>query len=368
MVQFDLKKALAIIVIAIFVFEIISFGLSGNQGVGNNLNPGTNVPSIKSGNANIQVLIQDYDPYLLLAQKEVTAEVIQKLREDNRVESVRLLQGSYIVTLVKRDDLTALFSELRMQGLVPQAIALIQFPQLIELNQSNGDTSEMYSDGITIKQTLDYIIPIGESVNASIQATQTNGKLSSLMSFAFDKEEIGFQANGTISEFNSIRSKYMIPWEMRNDFDSTSLKQALGINVSYSKKNYVLPEFNLSAEQMVLAENLDYITQVNADKLMVSTNFTDKLTIENALGVSLSFPESELVLEGEGELGSGLMPEKTYLYDVVLNDTDDYNYGLGPVEAAFGTAKNNGEQVTLEITAEAIGSTITKVLNAEEKP
>lgn len=360
--KLDWKQILVIAAVLIFIFQMLYYAIVGSPvSTGNGETP---TPTITSGLASVDVVIEEYEPYLILMETSISEETINIISETEGVEEVRMAQGSYVVTLLKRENIEQVFSELRRMNLSPQVIAIIRFPPILEV-EAPEETIGLVSQGISIQQTLDYILPLGELINASVGVRGQNGQLTELTSFTFESTIVEIEANVTIEEEIGAFTIYEVSWERRNEINTTALKETLNESeIEYAKRSYVELERNLTQQEIIDVQGLDYATYIGGNRIAILSNFSDKEKAQGDLPEEVVFPSSTLSIPGDASLDVG---EATYRYkyraSIVALPTD-YRWIGGYVEVESSEEKTAGEEITALIKAEAISNTLVDMVEA----
>ncbi|HLC69246.1 MAG TPA: hypothetical protein VJH24_05380 [Candidatus Bilamarchaeaceae archaeon] len=360
--QLSWKQMVVIIVVIVSVIGFLPFGvLNSLQNPAVQADNGNTVAGEVSGIAHTAVSIAEYEPYLLLRETNVSQEQLDRIGEMEEVEEVRLHQGSYLVTVLRRDDLESVHAALREQNLTPVATAIVAFPPSMEV-EANGEIEVVVTNGIQIRQVLDYILPVGESVNASIGIVTRQGQAVAFNRFEFVRERETLNATARIAEMREQFTTYSIPWEERDGINVTALRDRFG-NVQYVERSYVERETNITVQEQLQWKNLEYVQQIVENRIFIASNFTDRERIEEDIG-EIAFPDSTVTISGERVWERE--GEVHYIYEAELQSpSEEYRWAATQFDIEWEAEKEIGEEVEVRITIERLGRTVINILNAE---
>lgn len=362
--KMDWKQIVVVLAVAIFVFEMFAFGLLG--GPAGPLNSAPNATSRAfTGNTQAPVTMESYEPYIILNEKNLSEAQLESIRAMESVEDVRMVQDQPVVTAVRREDLETLFYELAAGNTSPQMVALISLPPFLEVETPDGIRQFGIPPGATLRQVIGFYLPIGGSVNGSLEVTGQGEQLTAITGFEFVRERMQLQMNGTIGQETGKTTQYEVPWERRDGINVTALRNELNESgIGYARRNYVDVERNLTQQNALDIQKLPYVVQISGNRVSVLGNFTDKEQIAQDIRLPVVFPNSTLTIPGQRTIdveGMSLNPTYQYSYSIQLDISEAYRWNGKDVELTTDTPQTKGETVPLDIEAELIGNAIVAI-------
>jgi len=241
----------------------------------------------------VNMTIDYYERELLSSNLDY--ENMQLLKQDNRVKDVALENGTYKISLKKKEYVNQIYSELNKKNISSYAIAkLITQPSIsIQIpNEENITNAYFYSRKIKFGP-IKPIFKVGSEITiySDIVLYNSQAYIVGNMQIHDDPKQITVNA---VVENKSRIYKYIIPWE-NNSIDLDYLYTRYGEeNVIYSQKNNIKFQNPLTVDEQI-NKKYDYITFINENSATINSTFRNKTKVLSDFG-NVTFENSTLMI------------------------------------------------------------------------
>ncbi|NYZ76969.1 hypothetical protein H0O02_01495 [Candidatus Micrarchaeota archaeon] len=352
------KMILAIVVIAICIFEMIALGVIGGGGGGG----GNTVVESVTGTAEFSGTIRTYDP-VLVVNSPLDTDTVAELRAMPGVADVSPSQDGTVIRTETRDDVYPIGVFLREKNLTAYTVANIAPPPFIPVELGNGSIVNATPGNIALRVVTEPLVDVDSEITIKMIAQVSQDVLIGYGSPLIVSEEKKAEAQGTVLSMVYIYT-YSIPWAERNGIDAEALRSEYG-NAEYRAKNTVLFNQPLTVEEVMAKRNVSYITYIDQYGIECSGNFTDMTQVETDFGqAGASFQPSVLTVITNRTADLNYSGSLVYRYLISLPDeAGGMAIESDSVEIESEKPHEVGSVVPLEITGIAMGDRIVAIKN-----
>lgn len=372
----DWYKILALVVVAVFVFEMIAIGVMNNNNAGP-ASGGSGPSSITTltGTAVTNMTIVRYEPYVAVSGNGSAIEEAKKKLLDSGIATYEVpAKDSFVLNLRSGKDVPQAASDLEKANASVIATAVLNTPSKITVS-GEGITTTAQGAGFTMQMRPVY--EEGSSVPVSFTAYVQNGQLVSVGNLMFLPDYVS-NARILASLEGEHETAYVeIAWENR----SVAKAIARAANATFKEKSYVVLVNATSAQQNAsFAAAKEYATGAEGSILGVRNSFSNKSRLLDDVaknGVGVAFPPSiasfandtntsraEKLASGLAAAGVGAKLVKAKV--LTLKFPDEFFAG-GKTYKSAGyeveieqTGPISGKAVWLDAEFEALGNKISK--------
>ncbi len=289
----DWYKILAIVLVAVFVFEMIAIGVMNNNGPGSGSvgATGEDTSSITTltGTTTTNMTIVSYQPYLVVSGNGSGIEEAKQRLIDSGVATYEVpATGAYVLNLRGGSDVLNAAAELEKANASVIATVVMNTPAKITVE---GEGITIKADGAGFTMQMRPVYEEGSVVPATFTAYVQNGQLTSIGSLSFLQEYVNARIP-TALEGNYETAYVEIAWENR----SAAKAIAKAANATFKEKSYIYLVNATEAQQnATYAATRAYSTGAEGGILGVRNDFANRTqAMEDIMGSGAkpSFPPS----------------------------------------------------------------------------
>lgn len=363
-IKFNWKVIVAVLAVAIFIFEIVALGVlgSGSRDSGG----GTTTGELLTGNAQFNGIIRTYDP-LLGTNLQLDTATLDQIRAMNGVKEVTSTQDGTAIITETRDDVYPIGYLLRQKNITVYAIANIVPTSNIEVELENGSKINASAGQVAFRVITEPFVDVDTEVTINMVAQISDGKVINYGSAGIVSEEKKLLTNATVLDIDYIYT-YSIPWEKRDSVNVGQLNQ-YG-QVDYKKKNTVFFKQPLTINEVMAKRNISYITYIDQYSIGCSENFTNiSRVISDFSGKNITFDSSTLKIASNRSLGLNYSSSSVVYHYKVSVPAQINGTALEVSEIEFQSDKvyPTNSKINLEITGTVIGNKMVVIRNAAIK-
>lgn len=289
----DVLKIAVIVVIVLFILQYATMGLDAFSNQQNQDTQVDQYEGVTVVNATIDyyertlyVFELDYESMELLESKESIKEIIQE-------------EGTYVLSLKKKEDVIPVYNELKEMGIDSYATAKVTLqPSVTMYDQDQNEiTAYFYNRKIKVSG-LEPIFLEGSNIEIMLQVAIVGDDAFQSGSIEVYSELKNVEANATVLGKNHF-VEYIVPWDKKSEVDLETLYVEYGEeNVFYEQNDEILFLEKLSVEDQI-SKKFDYVEYITSDFAVINSNFTDNEQITQDFGENIIFQNSTLLINGE---------------------------------------------------------------------
>jgi hypothetical protein len=346
------KVILALVAVAIFIFEMIAIGvLGGGSGGG-----GTTAGDIQTGTAEFSGVIRTYDP-VLVATPALDEGLANELRAMEGVKDVSPSAEGTVINTETRDDVYPIAMYLREKNVTTYGVANIAMPPFVEVEFGNGSAANASAGNVAIRIVTEPIVDADTEVRITMIAQVRNGMLYDYGSPLIVTEEEEVEVESTVLSVKYIYT-CLIPWEKRN---SVSLENLTGAD--YQIKNTVLFGQPLTVDEVMEKKTLEYVEYIDQYSIECDENFTNITAVENDFG-NVTFPDSVLTVVSNESVELEYEGSVVYSYVFSLpSEADGITLETSETELESDRFYAPDSTVMLQITGTVVGDRMVTIDN-----
>ena len=358
----------AIFTVGLFLLESFSLGFfrtGVNPFQGGGADPGTQVVTTERGIAEFDAVLNYYESYLI-SNESLTAEKINKIKENNMVLDVTNSQQGYIVEVKNKEDVPNVYTYLKENNVSAKGVANFVLPSNIEVKLADGRVIETSgNEGILIRLDLEPTIQPGSKVKMQMIAQVQGQAITGYAQAGLAPTFISINGTATITELANSNVKATVPWEERDKIDVLKLEKDHGNNsVVYTRRDSIVIMPNLNLDQMKEKKKLTYITFISENSAAINKSFNDKETITKDFeGFNVTFPDSILTISTNKPVELPYRSETTYTYKLRINEIENYTLDHNDIELVFDKKHEIGENISISLDAEVVSGAIKNILS-----
>lgn len=355
----DIIKIAAILVVVFFIFEMFAMGVIGGRS--------TSTTTVESselvGSADYVVTLKSFEPYLAIVV--INDSQKNEIKTIPGVEGIIASNNGYIVSLKSRDDVRPVYIQLKQLGLLGVTVANIQFPTNLDITLANGSVISIVTGGGLAQMEIEPFASPGEQF--AVHSTQLKAQDGILVAYSqptLSPKTVTFNATVLVEQPLYGLAYIQVPWEARM-LDLVPFYAKYGQdNVSYTREDAVPLNTALSTQEMI-SKKYDYVEFISENSITPYANFSNSTRLAEDFNVSY-FPESTLTLVTSVNESVTLAYPAIYRtgYSVQIL-ADEYTLSDPTGEMILQNVSVGGN-ATIEMTALALGKTISKVLDAKQ--
>ncbi|MEM4359991.1 MAG: hypothetical protein QXT45_05630 [Candidatus Bilamarchaeaceae archaeon] len=355
LVSNNLKVALAILAVFLFVFELVAIGVIGGGSLFKKKE------EIIIGQTEFDGIVRTYEPFIAVGEMP-DATLLNELRSMSVVKSVSEERGATYITLETREDVYPVATFLMSKNLTPVSIANIAPGGGAVVILENGEVINASFGSIRIRVETDKIVPPGAQVRVAARVGIAGKTIVGYDSAFIKSEERTVNMAGTVKQ-QVFKYVYLIPWNKRNTIDVDSLRNQTGGTVRYERRDTAFFKRELTQEEVMKARQLDYVVYIDKQSIVFSENFTDGERAVSDIGVDIDFKSSVLTLLVTDPVELDYNKSLTYVYFLTLESS---NYTIPDALAQTSLESDTiieQESVPLRVHGQFVGSVLFNVLD-----
>jgi len=283
----DILKLVVLLAVLVMVGGMFSPALffgSGKSG------DSTSSGDVVSGVLQFNGSIRTYEP-VLLTSGQMPEAIKNELSQDKRINSISPSASGYLINLSSRDAVFPVADYLSKRGINTTTVANVILPSSVDLTLANGSKMEIFASG-AVQLITEPFVDTDTMVVVRMSASAQNGRLIKYSTPEILSDYLDIRAESSISALLGKEYSYTIPWESRNDIN-TSMYQ----NASYEKADYISFPGGLSVSEITEMAKLPYVTYITDVSATVNDSFANRSMVEQDFGnISIVYPDSALTV------------------------------------------------------------------------
>ncbi|MCX8195336.1 MAG: hypothetical protein N3G22_04505 [Candidatus Micrarchaeota archaeon] len=378
----DWYKLIVLVIVAVFVFQMISFSvLNQNKPAGG---PSASSPKISvNGQGEANVTIVRYEPYVMVkgGEEGQVKNISKKLIDEGKATHAFQQDEWLVVGLKSGKDVPSAAQEFEKVNASVFASAALSTSSKIKVS---GDGITTMIDGTSFTMRISPYFEEGEVVEAIFSASVVNGQIVQIENFLFLPVQVkGAVVKAQLTAEPKTEKIIEIGWK-----DRIAAKEKLASSkATYKPHSYIEIPQNASEQQLstLRSKGASYITGIQPGIISVRNDFVDYERANadlGSVGLNGSFPPSIVLLENmtpediskvaeelqKAGIKAELIEKKTAMAALPKEiEWGGKKFRTSEEEVSFEQMhETEGGSVFLSIDFLAQGSRLSKVLSAQQ--
>jgi hypothetical protein len=299
--------AFAMAIVVLFIIEPFAIGIIQSAGIsgGNGGANGNETSGTVLGNANANVTIVRYEPYLIVSGNSSAIEAVKdRLVGEGRATYAVWSGDSLVVSMKSSKDVPSAASEFELVNASSLATAYISTAQTVKVVSNDG--REVEAGGMSLNMQVVPLYEEGSTHEASFAARAEGGELTGIGSISILPLAVkGVPVEAALSSQPQETCSVMVAWKDRQ----AAKPLALARGAAYKERSFIYVA-NATKEQLDAAvAGLAYVTGTQPGIISVQNDYTDSESVGLALfqnGLTAVFPQSVATFANASGNGSAV--------------------------------------------------------------